>query len=100
MRLRHCINGLIGDPRDEPTSLTFSPSAETLRCTASVGISTYPGRHCSSTSLTTLSNASVQVVGVAGTISFSRACEHDRGWDMVEKVVKLLGVFRVWWRSD
>jgi hypothetical protein len=45
-----------------------------------------------------LSNASVQVVGVFGSISLRRAWEHDSGADMVEKVVKEVGRFRVWWR--
>jgi len=61
------------------TGLVFNPSADTLWCTASVGISTYPGRHCSSTSRRVLSNASVQVVGVLGGISLRRHCEQDRG---------------------
>jgi hypothetical protein len=46
----------------------------------------------------TLSNASVQVVSVTGGMEFNSACETDRGSDMVEKVVKVEGVLRVWWR--
>jgi hypothetical protein len=61
-----------------------------------VGISTYPGRHCCRTSVKTLSKASVQVVSVTGGIAFNSACETERGSDMVENVVKVEGVLRVW----
>jgi hypothetical protein len=55
------------------TGGVFNPLEETLWCTASVGISTYPGRHCCKTSVRTLSKASVQVVSVTGGIEFKRA---------------------------
>lgn len=35
---------------------------------------------------------------MTGGIEFSSACETDKGSDMVEKVVKVEGVLRVWWR--
>jgi len=82
----------------EPNGRTMStsrPFFETLRCTASVGISTYPGRHCSNTSLTTLSNASVQLVSV-GLMLLRMAWEQESGLDILLKVLKVLGVLSVW----
>jgi hypothetical protein len=82
------------------TGFVLRPSDETIRCTASVGSSMYPGLHCCKTSTRTLSNASVQVVGVAGGMRLKRACEHDKGSDIFEKVVNDDAVFRVWWSRE
>lgn len=63
--------------------------------TASVGISTYPGLHCSKTSLRTLSKASVHVVLVSGLMVERFAWEHDNGADIWAKVVNVDSVSRV-----
>lgn len=103
MRVRLGVSsGLIASNRSGivHTGLSSKGFVETLWCTASVGISIYPGLHCCSTSLSTLSNASVQIVSVTGGIWLSKACETESGSDIVLKVVNVDGVLRVWCRSD